>query len=303
MKDENLDKIVLAKLNLDASTEPNLTAWKAFIKKLKEPKNTVRIGLVGKYNKLPDAYKSINESFVHAGAANECKVEVESIHAEALEVTGNIRNELAHLDGILVAPGFGERGIEGKINAIQYMRENGIPFFGICLGLQCAVVEFARNVLGLEDAYSTEMKPDAAHPVIDLMPDQQNVRMKGGTMRLGAYACEVRPGTIAYNAYQTNLIYERHRHRYELNNEYLKDFEAKGLIASGLNPDSKLVEIMELAHHPFFLGTQFHPELKSTVEKPHPLFVAFVAACLKYKLDTDGKVEARVSSPSKVTST
>jgi CTP synthase len=188
------------------------------------------------------------------------------------------------LDGVLVAPGFGERGIEGKINAIRYLRENKIPFFGICLGLQCAVVEFARNVLGLEDAYSTEMKPDAAHPVIDLMPDQKNIRMKGGTMRLGAYACDVKEDSLAFNAYQSTLIYERHRHRYELNNEYLKDFESQGLIASGTNPDTKLVEIMELDNHPFFLGTQYHPELKSTVEKPHPLFVAFVKACLEHKL-------------------
>ncbi len=289
MKQENLDKIVLHKLNMDITGEPNLQAWKAFLKKLKEPKHTVRIGLVGKYNKLPDAYKSINESFVHAGAANECKVEVEAIHAEALEVADNPGDVLGHLDGVLVAPGFGERGIEGKINSIRYLRENGIPFFGICLGLQCAVVEFARNVLGLEDAFSTEMKPDAAHPVIDLMPDQKNIRMKGGTMRLGAYACEIKDGTLAHKAYQSSLIYERHRHRYELNNEYLKDFEAKGLIASGINPDSKLVEVMELKNHPFFLGTQYHPELKSTVEKPHPLFVAFVKACLDFKLGSIGE--------------
>ncbi len=283
MKDENLDKMVLNKLHMEVPAEPNLTAWKVFLKKLKEPKSVVRIGLVGKYNKLPDAYKSINESFVHAGAANECKVEVESIHAEALEVADNLDEVLGHLDGVLVAPGFGERGIEGKINAIKYLRENHIPFFGICLGLQCAVVEFARNVLGLEDAYSTEMKSDAAHPVIDLMPDQKNIRMKGGTMRLGAYACEVREGSIANQAYQSTLVYERHRHRYELNNEYLRDFENNGLMASGVNPDSKLVEIMELSGHPFFLGTQYHPELKSTVERPHPLFVAFIKACLDYK--------------------
>ena len=300
MRQENIDKIVLQKLGLDATTEPNLAAWKAFLKKLKEPKNTVRIGLVGKYNKLPDAYKSINESFVHAGAANECKVEVESIHAEALEVADNLGDALGHLDGVLVAPGFGERGIEGKINAIKYLRENKIPFFGICLGLQCAVVEFARNVLGLEDAYSTEMKSDAAHPVIDLMPDQKNVRMKGGTMRLGAYACEIREGSIAHRAYQSNLIYERHRHRYELNNEYLRDFENNGLIASGVNPDSKLVEVMELHNHPFFLGTQYHPELKSTVEKPHPLFVAFIKACLENKLRNHSKQGNEATTHSKI---
>ncbi len=300
MKEENLDKIVLNKLNLDVTSEPNLIAWKAFLKKLKEPRHTVRIGLVGKYNKLPDAYKSINEAFVHGGAANECKVEVESIHAEALEMTDHPGDVLAHLDGVLVAPGFGERGIEGKINTIRYLRENKVPFFGICLGLQCAVVEFARNVLGLEDAYSTEMKPDAAHPVIDLMADQKNIRMKGGTMRLGAYACEVKEGSLAYQAYHSGLIYERHRHRYELNNEYLRDFENNGLIASGVNPDSKLVEIMELSGHPFFLGTQYHPELKSTVEKPHPLFVAFIKACLDQKMKrTPGSV-AETSASVKV---
>ena len=299
MREENLDKIVLQKLNMTVTNEPNLAAWKVFLKKLKEPKHTVRIGLVGKYNKLPDAYKSINESFVHAGAANECKVEVESIHAEALEVTRDPAEVLGHLDGVLIAPGFGERGIEGKINAIRYLRESGIPFFGICLGLQCAVVEFARNVLGLEDAYSTEMKPDAAHPVIDLMPDQKNIRMKGGTMRLGAYACEIREGSIAHQAYQQTLIYERHRHRYELNNEYLKDFESHGLMASGVNPDSRLVEIMELKNHPFFLGTQYHPELKSTVEKPHPLFIAFIKACLEYKIG-GGRKSAHTVSAGKV---
>lgn len=280
MKEEKLDQIVLNKFNLNTDTEPNLTAWRGFLSKLKSPKQTVRIGLVGKYNKLPDAYKSINEAFVHAGATNECKVEVVSIHAEALEVTDQLHTELGALDGVLVAPGFGERGIEGKINAIRFLRENGIPFFGICLGMQCAVVEFARNVLGLEGAYSTELKPDAAHPVIDLMPEQKNIRLKGGTMRLGAYPCSIKSDTLAFEAYKSNLIYERHRHRYEFNNEYLKDFEAKGMIASGTNPDSHLVEIMEIPGHPFFLGSQYHPELKSTVEAPHPLFVAFVKACL-----------------------
>lgn len=283
MKEENLDRIVLNKLGLDTSTEPDLTAWKAFLKKLKEPKHTVRIGLVGKYNKLPDAYKSIHESFVHASAANECKVEIDSIHAEDIEIAGDPEKLLSHLDGVLVAPGFGERGIEGKIKTIQYLRETGKPFFGICLGMQCAVVEFARNVLELEGAHSTEMKSDAAHPVIDMMPEQKNIQMKGGTMRLGAYACEIKPDTLAHDIYLADLIYERHRHRYEFNNEYLKDFEEKGMIASGINPETRLVEIMEIADHPFFLGTQFHPELKSTVENPHPIFVAFVGACLRYR--------------------
>jgi CTP synthase len=285
MKDENLDTLVMSKLHLEAAAEPNLTAWRAFLKKLKEPTYIIRIGLVGKYNELPDAYKSIYESFVHAGAENECKVEVEPIHAEALEVIDQVGDVLAGFDGVLVAPGFGERGVEGKINAIKYLRENNIPFFGICLGFQCAAVEFARNVLGLEDAYSTEMKTDAAHPIIDLMPEQKNIRIKGGTMRLGAYACEIKDGTLAKEAYKTNVVYERHRHRYELNNEYLKDFESKGMIASGINPDTNLVEILEIPDHRFFLGTQYHPELKSTVEKPHPIFVAFVKACLKYHLE------------------
>ncbi len=296
MKDENLDTLVMTKLNLEAAAEPNLTAWRIFLKKLKEPKYTIRIGLVGKYNELPDAYKSIYESFVHAGAENECKVEVEPIHAEALEVIDQIGDALGSYDGVLVAPGFGERGVEGKINAIKYLRENDIPFFGICLGFQCAAVEFARNVLGLEDAYSTEMKSDAAHPIIDLMPDQKNIRIKGGTMRLGAYACEIKDGTIAREAYHTDVVYERHRHRYELNNEYLKDFEANGMIASGVNPDTKLVEILEIPDHRFFLGTQYHPELKSTVERPHPIFVAFVKACLKFNLDRNSESRKSVQS-------
>ncbi len=296
MKDENLDTLVMSKLHLEAAAEPNLTAWRGFLKKLKEPKHTIRIGLVGKYNELPDAYKSIYESFVHAGAENECKVEVEPIHAEALEVIDQVGDALADFDGVLVAPGFGERGVEGKINAIKYLRENDIPFFGICLGFQCAAVEFARNVLGLEDAYSTEMKTDAAHPIIDLMPDQKNIRIKGGTMRLGAYACEIKEGSIAKEAYKAEVVYERHRHRYELNNEYLKDFEAKGMIASGMNPDTKLVEILEMPDHRFFLGTQYHPELKSTVEKPHPLFVAFVKACLQFHLDEHRASETTTKS-------
>jgi CTP synthase len=301
MKEEKLDQIVLTKLHMEVDAEPNLAAWRAFLKKLREPKHTVRIGLVGKYNKLPDAYKSINESFVHAGASNECKVEIESIHAEALELTDRIGDVLGHLDGVLVAPGFGERGIEGKINAIRYLRENQIPFFGICLGLQCAVVEFARHVLHLEGAHSTEMRPDTPHPVIDLMPEQKNIRMKGGTMRLGAYACELKADSLAAAAYKDHLIYERHRHRYEFNNEYLKDFEANGMVASGTNPDSHLVEVMEIPGHPFFVGTQYHPELKSTVENPHPLFVAFVRACLQHKL-SQGQAHEVPAAKEKVTS-
>lgn len=282
MQEEKLDDIVLAKLGIEVDREPELTAWRGFLDKLKNPSRTVRIGLVGKYNELQDAYKSIYESFVHAGAVNDCSVEVTPIHSEYLEFRDHPTEALKDFDGILVAPGFGERGIEGKLTAIEYVRKNNIPFFGICLGMQCAVVEYARNVLGLEGAASTEMNSDTSHPVIDLMHDQKKITIKGGTMRLGAYRCEVLEGSHAAKAYKSAEILERHRHRYEFNNEYLDDFIQAGMIPTGINPDSKLVEIMELKNHPWFVGVQFHPELKSTVEKPHPLFVHFVAACMRY---------------------
>ena len=281
---EKLDAVAMVKLRLKDRKEPDLRAWKEFLGKLKSPTYEVKIGLVGKYNELQDAYKSIHESFVHAGALNECQVKVDAIHAEHLEGDyEDLAKRLAGVDGVLVAPGFGERGIEGKIRAIRYVRENSIPFFGICLGMQCAVVEFARNVMGLEGASSTEVATKPAHPVIDLMPEQKKITKKGGTMRLGAYPCELRRRSKASQAYGHLSINERHRHRYEFNNHYLEDMEKAGLIPSGINPDSGLVEVVELKDHPWFVGVQFHPELKSTVEKPHPLFVAFIKACVNRK--------------------
>ncbi|HWD87539.1 MAG TPA: CTP synthase [Mucilaginibacter sp.] len=281
MLKEQLDKTVLTKLKLPHKNEPDLESWKDFLGRLKNPTAEVRIGLVGKYVELPDAYKSINESFIHAGAKNECKVRVEYIPSEQL-TPENAVDRLKGLHGVLVAPGFGERGFEGKIEAIRYVRENNIPFFGICLGMQCAVVEFGRNVLGLKNANSTEMNEKTPHPVIAMMEEQKKIKNKGGTMRLGAYACDIKKGTKAANIYGKSRIVERHRHRYEFNNEYLKRYEEAGFVPSGINPDNNLVEIIELKKHPFFIGGQFHPELKSTVANPHPLFVNFVAASLEY---------------------
>ncbi|WP_184541638.1 CTP synthase [Mucilaginibacter sp. FT3.2] len=281
MLKEQLDKTVLTKLKLPHKTEPVLDNWKDFLGRLKNPTADVRIALVGKYVELPDAYKSITEAFIHAGAAKECKVRVEYIPSESL-TPENAIDKLKGMHGVLVAPGFGERGFEGKIQAIRYVRENNIPFFGICLGMQCAVVEFGRNVLGLENANSTEMNPETAHPVIGMMEDQKTITNKGGTMRLGAYACELKKGSKAATIYGKTSISERHRHRYEFNNEYLKQYETAGMLPSGINPENGLVEIVELKNHPFFVGSQFHPELKSTVANPHPLFINFVAASLAY---------------------
>lgn len=281
MLKEQLDKTVLAKLKLSTKNEPNLENWKNFLGRLKNPTSEVRIGLVGKYVELPDAYKSINEAFIHAGASNECKVKVVCVHSES--ITGeNVAERLAGLHGVLVAPGFGNRGIEGKINAIRYVRENNIPFFGICLGMQCAVIEFGRNVLGLNAAHSTEMDENTPYPVISMMEEQKKIKNKGGTMRLGAYTCDLKKGSKAAAIYGKPQVSERHRHRYEFNNEFLKKYEDAGMIASGINPDNNLVEIVELKNHPFFVAGQFHPELKSTVANPHPLFVNFVAASLGY---------------------
>jgi CTP synthase len=284
MLKEKLDAQVISKLRLKDKKEPDLRVWKDFLGKLKNPLGEVRIGLVGKYNELQDAYKSIYESFIHAGAINECKVIVEPIHSEQLENNiNNIEKVLGHLDGVLVAPGFGERGIEGKLEAIRYVREQGIPFFGICLGMQCAVVEYARNVLNLEGASSTEVSKKTPHPVIDLMPEQKKITKKGGTMRLGSYHCDLVDGSKSANAYHTLHIQERHRHRFEFNNTYLAQYEASTLKITGKNPETGLVEIVELDNHPWFVGVQFHPELKSTVENPHPLFVDFVKACMESK--------------------
>ncbi|MFT4758883.1 MAG: CTP synthase [Paraglaciecola sp.] len=282
MLKEKLDTTVITKLRLKDRREPDLKKWKTFLGKLKTPSYSVRIGLVGKYNELPDAYKSIHESFVHAGAVNECKVEVIPIHSEHLESNYEaVKEKLQDLDGVLVAPGFGDRGIPGKLQAIRYIRENNIPFFGICLGMQCATVEFCKNVLELEGASSTEVDKDTKHPIIDLMADQKEISKKGGTMRLGSFICELKRGSQAAKAYKTLKINERHRHRYEFNNAYLEAIEKGGLMATGKNPETGLVEIVELKGHPYFVGVQFHPELKSTVEAPHPLFVSFVAACMK----------------------
>ncbi len=283
MLKEKLDTRVLKKLKLSTKKKPDLSAWKEFLGRLKNPTHEVSIGLIGKYNELPDAYKSIYESFVHSGAQNECKVKVVPIHSELLEM-GGIENKLSGLDGILVAPGFGERGIKGKIRAIQYVRENNIPFFGICLGMQCAVVEFAKNVMGLKTAASTEVNSKTKDPVIHLMVDQKNIMDKGGTMRLGSYKCKVAKGSLAAKAYGKSEINERHRHRYEFNNKYKKKFAKAGMKLTGINPGKELVEIIELENHPYYIGVQFHPELKSTVERPHPLFVSFVKAVLQNKL-------------------
>ncbi len=277
MMKEKLDLIVLKKLNITEYNEPELSKWKIFLDKLKYPKQKVTIGLIGKYIELQDAYKSILESFVHAGAMNECKVQVVDIHSEFINPE-NVAGKLASLDGLLVAPGFGHRGIEGKITAVKYAREKGLPFFGICLGMQMAVIEFARDVLGIKDAHSTEMNPDTLNAVIDMMEEQKKISIKGGTMRLGSYPCDIKEGSLAHKIYGSLQINERHRHRYEFNNKFLKQFEQHGMIASGINPQTNLVEIMEITSHPFFIGVQYHPELKSTVENPHPLFVHFIGA-------------------------
>ncbi len=281
MGKEKLAERVLTLLKLPKS-QPDMEDWKSFLGRLKNPTEEITVAVVGKYVELPDAYKSIAESFVHAGAANECKVQVKWLSSETL-TDDNARKLLKGFDGLLVAPGFGERGIEGKISAIQYVREHKVPFFGICLGMQCAVIEFSRHVLKLKGAASTEIDTKANHPVIDLMEDQKTVTTKGGTMRLGAYACDLKKGSKVHQAYGKLHISERHRHRYEFNNDYKKQLEKAGMMASGINPKSGLVEIIELQDHPWFVGTQFHPELKSTVLNPHPLFVNFVKSALAYK--------------------
>jgi CTP synthase len=280
MMREGLDTTVLKKINLTGSKQPDLSHWKLFLDKLKYPKAKVNVGLIGKYIELQDAYKSILESFIHAGAVNECQVQVINIHSEYI-TNENVAEKLVGLDALLVAPGFGHRGVEGKIAAVKFAREKKLPFFGICLGMQMAAIEFARNVLGLKGANSTEMNPDTEHPVIDLMDEQKKVTCKGGTMRLGAYPCVIEKGTLAYQIYGKEEISERHRHRWEFNNRYLSDFENAGMAASGKNPATGLVEIIELKDHPFFIGVQYHPELKSTVEAPQPIFVQFIKAALQ----------------------
>ena len=281
MLQEGLDVIVLKKLHINGYSAPELGKWKEFLDKLKYPSGKVTIGLIGKYIELQDAYKSILESFVHAGAMNECKVQIVNVHSEFI-TEENVHEKLGTLDGLLVAPGFGKRGVEGKIIAVQYARVNKLPFFGICLGMQMAAIEFARNVLNLKDAHSTEMDVHTSNPVIDLMEEQKKVTSKGGTMRLGSYPCEIKEGTLAYNIYGESPISERHRHRWEFNNAYIQQFEEAGMIASGKNPGTGLVEIIELQDHPFFIGVQYHPELKSTVENPQPIFVNFIKSAKEF---------------------
>ncbi len=281
MLEEGLDKVVLNQLQLE-SRNPDLTSWNNFVTKLKNPKGDVVIGLIGKYVELQDSYKSILEAFIHAGAANEVKVKVVSIHSEFLNAE-NVTSKIAHLDGVLVAPGFGERGIEGKIEAVRYVRENKIPFFGICLGMQMAVIEYSRNVLGLHQANSSEMDDKTPFPVIDLMETQKQVTEKGGTMRLGSWKCDLLEDSKVAAVYNETSIMERHRHRYEFNNDFKQQIENSGMKATGFNPDTGLVEIVEIPNHPWFIGVQYHPEYKSTVANPHPLFLSFVRAALNYK--------------------
>jgi CTP synthase len=282
MLEEGLDIVALKKLDLPKKAAPDLKNWNTFLRRIKNPKHTVNIGLIGKYVEMQDCYKSILEAFIHAGAANETKVNVVSVHSEFL-TAASIKEKLVGLDAILVAPGFGERGIEGKIEAVRFARENKIPFFGICLGMQMAVIEYSRTILGYSEANSTEMNEGTPHPVVNLMEEQKNVTEKGGTMRLGAWKCEIKEGSLAHQIYGQTMISERHRHRYEYNSAYVDALQNAGLKASGINPDTGLVEIVEIEDHPFFIGVQYHPEYKSTVANPHPIFVNFVAAAVKAK--------------------
>ncbi len=294
MRQQKLDIEILKKFRMRCDQEPDFTDWEKFLVKLKNPKHEVQIGLIGKYVELKDAYKSINESFTHAGAANECRVKVKTIHSEFID-DSNVKEKLAGLDGILVAPGFGHRGIEGKISSIRYARENKLPFFGICLGMQCSVIEFGRNVLGLCKANSTEFDKGTKFPVIDMMEMQKKIMGMGGTMRLGAYPCRLKKGSKVYDIYGTENISERHRHRYEFNNEYLDIYQKAGMVPVGINEKDNLVEIIELKGHPWFVGVQFHPEFKSTVASPHPIFKAFVKAAMAYAARNSGKKKVRTA--------
>ena len=282
MKEEQLDKVVLKKLGLSYSGEADITSWEEFVYNLNNPKNTVDIALVGKYVELKDSYKSISESIIHASSVSRCKVNLHWIHSEKLDDI-SAEEALKNMDGVLVAPGFGPRGIDGKLYAVRYARENNIPFLGICLGMQASVIEYARNVLNFEGAHSAEMDPESAYPVIDIMEEQKKITNKGGTMRLGSCACELKKGSIAHAVYGADKIDERHRNRYEFNSKYVAAYEAAGMKATGINPETGLVEIIEIPSHPWFVGVQFHPEYKSTVANPHPLFVSFVKAVLKNK--------------------
>ncbi|MCC5941627.1 MAG: CTP synthase [Balneolaceae bacterium] len=290
MQDEGLDSRVIDKLNLPAKNA-DLVLWKQFVDKIKNPKTETTIALVGKYVEHHDAYKSIVEALIHGGAVNDSRVSIKWIQSDYVN-DENVEALLDGVSGILVAPGFGDRGIDGKLSAVKHARENGIPFFGICLGMQCAVIEFARNCANMKGANSTEFNESTPYPVIDFMPDQREITEKGGTMRLGQYECKLAKGTNARKAYGEELINERHRHRFELNNELRETLKQNGLIVSGVNPERDLVEIIEIENHPWFVGVQFHPELKSTVNEPHPLFVSFVKASLLYKKDYS-KIESK----------
>ena len=281
MLEEGLDKVVIDRLDLNPKQKIDLTQWNEFLNKYKNPKSKIKIGLVGKYVELQDSYKSILEAFIHSGAVNEVDIEVVSLHSEHISKK-NYKTLLDGLHGLLVAPGFGERGIEGKIRAVEYVRKNKIPFFGICLGMQMAVIEYSRNVLGLLGANSTEMTDDTKYPVIDLMESQKKIKIKGGTMRLGSWECSLTENSLVHNIYGKTIIDERHRHRYEFNNKFSKNVFSPAFRASGVNPETGLIEIIELKDHPWFIGVQFHPEYKSTVSEPHPLFVSFVKAAHYY---------------------
>ncbi len=289
MHEQRLDNIILEKTGLSAEGEPDMTKWNEFLAKLKGAEQVVRIGLVGKYVSLQDAYKSIDESLLHACAYHDHRLKLDYINSEHI-TDANVEQLLAGHDGIVVAPGFGQRGVEGKFIALRWCREHDMPTFGICLGMQCMVIEFARNVLGLTDANSTEMDAKTTNNVIDLMEDQKTVTNLGGTMRLGAYACRVKAGTKVAQAYGVNAIEERHRHRFEFNDEYRERFEAAGMTIAGVNPESGLAEVIELTGHRWYIGTQYHPEYSSTVLNPHPLFMSFIEAAIASQSgDTDTK--------------
>ncbi|MEC4114609.1 CTP synthase [Myroides pelagicus] len=282
MLQEGLDKVALKKLDLPEKMSPDLVKWNEFLHRLKNPKHVVNVGLVGKYVELQDSYKSILEALVHGGAENQIKVNIISIQSDNINAN-NVADKLKNLDAVLVAPGFGSRGIEGKIETVKFVRENRIPFLGICLGMQMAVIEYARNILGFEGANTTEVNESTQYPVITFMEEQKTITDKGGTMRLGGWDCQLKEGSKVHAIYAEELINERHRHRYEFNNQFKEDFEKGGMTAAGWNPETGLVEVVEIENHPFFVGVQFHPEYKSTVAKPHPLFVSFVKAAMENK--------------------
>ena len=287
MLNEGLDKVVLDKLGVNSKNKPDLKDWNLFLNKLKNPKKSVKVGLIGKYVELKDSYKSILESLIHAGAINETNVEVITIHSEHLNKK-NISDKLKLLNGLIVAPGFGQRGVEGKIEAIKYSREKEVPFFGICLGMQMAVIEYARNKLKFSKANSTEMDSECDFPVIDLMESQKKIKSKGGTMRLGAWSCELLNGSRVKEIYKNEIISERHRHRYEFNNRFTDKIFNDEFKVAGINPETSLVEIIENVKHPWFVGVQFHPEYKSSVSNPHPLFIDFVKSCvINYDANTN----------------